>query len=73
VFGSCNLVLSCVVIYFASLDLELSFQLTVGRIGLYCLCSFMVLCICGAVGFMLMYLHLLFLLCFYLLCFVVYL
>jgi hypothetical protein len=37
----------------------LSFQLTIGRIGLLCLCNFIVSCICGAFRFMLMHFHLL--------------
>jgi hypothetical protein len=58
--GSCNILLSSVVIYFASLYTRLSFQLTIGEMGLHCLCRFMVPCICDALGFMLMHFYSLF-------------
>jgi hypothetical protein len=46
--------------YFAIFYSRLSLQLTIGRMGLSCLCNFIAICICGALGFMLMYFHLLF-------------
>jgi hypothetical protein len=59
VLGSCSILLSCAVTYFANLS-GAAFQLTIGRIGFCCLCSFMVPYMwCSKV--MLMYFHLLFL------------
>jgi hypothetical protein len=53
---------NCVLICFANLYPGLSFQLAIGQTEFCSLCSFMVPCICGAFGFMLLYFHLLFLL-----------
>jgi hypothetical protein len=61
VFGSCNILLSSVVMYSLSLYLGLSFQFTIRRMGLCCLRSFMVPYKRGVLWFMLIYFHLLFL------------
>jgi hypothetical protein len=55
VFGSCNVVLNCMVMCFTDLYLGLSFQLTVWQSGFCSLCSFMVPGMFGALGFMVMY------------------
>jgi hypothetical protein len=42
--NSCNVLLSCVVMYFANLYLGLSFQVTIWQIGFCCFCTFMASC-----------------------------
>jgi hypothetical protein len=49
VLGSCNVVLSSVLINLATLYPGLFVQLTIGRIGTLGLCNFTVPCICGMV------------------------
>jgi hypothetical protein len=59
VFGSCKIVFSIVFRYLANLYAGLSFQLTIGHTNFYCLCNFIVPCMHRALGFILIYFHLL--------------
>jgi hypothetical protein len=55
--GNCMVCLSSYAKCVASLYPGLFFQLTMGLMGLSSLCSFMVPCMRGAVGFMFVYFH----------------
>jgi hypothetical protein len=58
-YGNCRVWFSKVLRYFTNLYPGLSVQFTMGRMGFPGLCSFMVPFICGALGFIFIYFHLL--------------
>jgi hypothetical protein len=58
VLGSYIVFFKCFVSCVAVLYAEIFFQLTIGRTGLSCLCSFIVPCMCGASGLIFVYFHL---------------